>query len=64
MSSNEQHPGKGASTAEVMARLLAHKKAAGSHTPKHSELGGAAKIRPGGQFTAKPQRPGGNRGRG
>ncbi len=52
------------STHDVMARLLAQKKAAGSSTPKHAELNAKTNIKPGGQHSIKPSRPGGNRGRG
>lgn len=51
-------------THDVMARLLAQKKAAGTSTPKHAELNAKANINPRGQTSIKPQRPGGNRGRG
>jgi hypothetical protein len=52
------------STHDVMARLLAQKKAAGSKTPEHTEFGGKGQAPRGPQFTPKPQRPGGSRGRG
>ncbi len=55
---------KSNATHDVMARLLAQKKAAGSKTPQHNEFKSGTAIKPGGQFSAKPQRPGGSRGRG
>lgn len=49
---------------DIMARLLAQKKQAGSSTPKHSEFKDNSANMRGGQVTSKPQKPGGNRGRG
>ena len=49
---------------EIMARLLAQKKQAGSNAPKHNEFRDNSASMRGGQVTSKPQKPGGNRGRG
>jgi hypothetical protein len=49
---------------DIMARLLAQKKQAGSNIPEHAEFKDKSKSMRGGQFTAKPNKPGGNRGRG
>ena len=49
---------------DIMARLLAQKKQAGSSTPQHTEFKDRTSSMRGGQVTSKPQKPGGNRGRG
>jgi hypothetical protein len=49
---------------DIMARLLAQKKQGGSTTPQHSEFRDTSGNMRGGQVTSKPQKPGGNRGRG
>jgi len=49
---------------EIMARLLAQKKQAGSTTPQHNEFKDTSGKMRGGQISSKPQKPGGNRGRG
>ena len=52
------------STHDVMAKLLAQKKAAGPKTPEHTEFVGKNTAAKGSQIKLKPSRPGGNRGRG
>jgi hypothetical protein len=49
---------------DVLERLLEQKKAAGSKVPEHTEFGAKAGIQRADQFANRPQRPGGNRGRG
>ena len=50
--------------AEIMAKLLAAKKGAASNTPEHHEFGDKSAAMRGAQVKMKPQKPGGNRGRG
>lgn len=55
---------KPSSQREVMERLLAKKKQAGPKTPQHAEFKDRSGAMRAGQVHAKPQKPGGNRGRG